>query len=137
MVALSRSLARRIERKQQSLQKAGMSGNIQALSEALKALPPPEERRAFTKALEDVSNVTTAVSYLVSDLHQLIYELDKQKMVNLRIIRTATEETPSFLVGGGSTKKHYTGVELIALTAQYEAEYDAIYALSLLAPQAG
>lgn len=129
------SFNRRMKRREEALARKGSTSTIEKqLASALKGLPAPEQREDLRAALDNMSQVTTAVHYLVKDVQGLIYELHKQKMVALRLMHTMSDDSPSFLVAGAGTKRRMSLPEMLDKEAQYGAEYDAISALALLAP---
>lgn len=104
---------------------------LSAIPGAVPSVPFTGEVEALKKAVADVHQLRDAVALLLPDFQRLIYEVERERAVNLRLMQTAAEGPKGFIVTG--TARHFTVDQLLEMHERYSAEYDAMVALVTLA----
>lgn len=106
---------------------------LTALGSIPGAIPdvPNGEIETLKRAIAETHMLRDALSILIPDFQRLVYESERNKAVQLRLLQTVSRG-PSRLIGVGTMKHSYTMDELLELEAQYVAEYDALCGLMVL-----
>lgn len=109
------------------------SKGLTALGSIPGAIPnvPNGEIETLKKAIAETHMLRDALSILIPDFQRLVYESERNKAVQLRLLQTVSKG-PTRLVGFGPGRAGYTMDELLELETQYVAEYDALCGLMVL-----